>query len=399
MITVAEAENMILGTTKDFGSEVINLDEAMGRVLAEDLLADRDMPAFNRATMDGIAIRYEAIEKGITTFQCKGVQGAGDHPLNIEQLNECVEIMTGSALPPSTDTIIRYEDVSVLNGTASIQSNGFKKAQNVHAKGMDTKQATIVAHKGCVITPGIISMAASVGASRVCVKKLPKVVIITTGNEMVAIDQSPSPYQVRQSNGHTINASLKPFGVQAQLMHIDDDLEITKRTLENCLNNFHVLILTGGISAGRFDFLSPALEAVGVEKHFHKVAQKPGKPFWFGQSKDGVTVFAFPGNPVSCFLCTYRYLLPWLRVSLGLAMQTYKAVVSDDIRPLPSLQYFALVKLHFNENGQLMAKPIEGNGSGDIVSLAEADAFMELPPGKEIQKGQLHTIWPFKDLL
>jgi molybdopterin molybdotransferase len=400
MITVTEAEDIILRTATSCGTELVPLDEATGRVLAEDILADRDIPAFNRVTMDGIAIQFEAIEQGIKTFKRKGTQAAGDEPMNIEHLNECVEIMTGCAVPASTDTIIRYEDLTITNGTASVKTNGFRKAQNIHPRGSDRKQGDVVIGKGRTITPALVNVAASVGAYEVCVKKLPRTVIMSTGNELVAIDTNPSPHQVRQSNNHSIKAALKEYGVHADLLHVHDELELTKQILVECLNKYDVFLITGGVSAGKFDYLPAALEAVGVQKLFHKVAQKPGKPFWFGKATNGAIVFAFPGNPVSTFLCLQRYFIPWLKHSLGLSNQIYKAVLDDELSVTCPLDYFLLVKLQLNEQGQLIAHPIEGNGSGDLVSLAEADAFMELPLGTEgVRKGESYRVWPFKEVL
>jgi molybdopterin molybdotransferase len=400
MITVAQAENIVFGTTKDFGTELLPIDQSTGRVLAEDILADRDIPAFNRVTMDGIAIQYKAIEQGITTFQPKGTQAAGDEPLSIDSLSECVEIMTGCALPPSTDTVIRYEDLALTKGTATVKANGFKRGQNVHACGSDKKQGEIVVAKGRMITPALINVAASVGADRLPVKQLPRTVIISTGNELVDVGDNPSPYQIRQSNNHSISAALKAYGIGTPLLHLHDELAPTKRLLKDCVDKYDVLLLTGGVSAGKFDYLPEALEAVGVQKLFHKVAQKPGKPFWFGKATKGAIVFAFPGNPVSSFLCLQRYFIPWLRRSLGLSNQSYRAVLAGELRVMCSLDYFLLVKLQFNEQAQLMAQPIEGNGSGDLVSLADADAFMELPFGTEnVRKGESYRVWPFKDIL
>jgi molybdopterin molybdotransferase len=400
MIAVAEAENIVLGTATSYGTELIPLDAAIGRVLAEDIIADRDIPAFNRVTMDGIAIQYKAIEQGIKTFQRKGTQAAGDEPLNIHDLNECVEIMTGSVLPHSTDTIIRYEDLVISNDTATIQTDVIKMAQNVHVKGTDKKQGEIVVNKGSIITPAVINVAASVGAFKVRVKKLPRTVIISTGNELVGMEHSPSPYQVRQSNNHSIKAALKEYGVDAHLLHVDDELEKTKQLLEDAVSKYDVLLLTGGVSAGKFDYLPEALQAIGAQKLFHKVAQKPGKPFWFGKSSTGTIVFAFPGNPVSTFLCVQRYFIPWLKRSLEVSNQVYKAVLTDELHVTSSLHYFLLVRLQLNENAQLMAHPVEGNGSGDLVSLAEANAFLELPDGTEnVHKGECYRVWPFQNLL
>jgi molybdopterin molybdotransferase len=399
MITVAEAESIVLNATTDFGSEFVEFDGALGRVLAKDIVADRDIPPYNRVAMDGIAINFNAIEQGIRSFRRKGVQAAGDQPLEIENVNECVEIMTGCALPSSTDTIVRYEDVNIADGMATIETGSIKKAQNVHTKGKDKMQGETLVKAGQIITPAIINSVASVGATKLWVKRLPRVVIISTGNELVAIDQDPSAHQIRQSNNHAIKAVLKSYGLEADLLHIPDAMEWTKRTLEDCLEKYEVLLLSGGVSAGKFDYLPQALEAAGVEKLFYKVAQKPGKPFWFGKVS-GAVVFAFPGNPVSTFLCLHRYMIPWLKASLGLQNKIYKAALEEDVQFSPPLHYFLQVKLQFNEPAQLIARPVAGNGSGDLVSLSVADAFIELPADKEeFREGELFRVWPFKELI
>src|ERR1019366_808959 len=187
MITVAEAEKIILAHTKDYGTELVPFEQALGRVLAEDITADRDLPPCNRVTMDGIAIRYAAFENGTRSFRINAIQAAGEKPKEIEQPDECIEIMTGAALPDTTDTIIRYEDVEIKNGIATLNIETIKKGQNIHCKGKDKKQGETVVQANQVIDATVISMAVSVGKSVLSVKKLPKVVIISTGNELVDV--------------------------------------------------------------------------------------------------------------------------------------------------------------------------------------------------------------------
>ncbi|MEP6951742.1 MAG: molybdopterin molybdotransferase MoeA [Ginsengibacter sp.] len=400
MIRVEEAEKIILAAVKDFGTESIPFEASLGRVLAEDLVADRDLPPFNRATLDGIAINYGSFEKEIRSFHIKATQAAGDIAVDINNSDECIEIMTGAALPPTTDTVIGYEDIRIQNGIAAI-TGAVNKRQGVHTKGKDRKKNEIIATAGQLITPVLINMAASLGKTNLLVKKLPKLVVISSGDELVGVDETPSPYQVRRSSSYMVKSALMHYNVRADMLHIPDDLEITKQKISDCLQNYDIIILSGGISMGKFDYIPQALQELSVNKLFHKVQQRPGKPFWFGAHPNGVLVFALPGNPVSTFLCLSRYVLPWLKASMGLfSGQFAYAILDQEVSFTPSLQYFLQVKLNVNKKGNLMATPFEGNGSGDFANLLDTDAFMELPlEQNNFAKGEVFRIWPFKEIL
>jgi molybdopterin molybdotransferase len=397
MTTVEEAEKIILAQLKDYGTETVSFELALGRVLAENITADRDLPPFNRVTMDGIAIAYKAIEQGITTFKIKATQAAGDEPVVIDTADECIEIMTGAALSPTVDTIIRYEDLEIINGQAKLLIPDIKKGQNIHLKGKDKAKGDIVAAKNQLVTPAIISLAASIGKAGLPVKKLPKVMIISSGDELVDVADTPTDYQIRRSNNYTIKAVLKQHSLNADMLHIPDNAEITQQQIKNCLQNYDVILLSGGISMGKFDYIPQALEDLQVQKLFHKVEQRPGKPFWFGRHNNGVLVFAFPGNPVATFMCLHRYFLLWLNATLDLPEKPpVYAVLDKDFTFMPRLKYFLQVKLNFNEKASLMAKPIEGNGSGDFANLADTDAFMELPLERnEFKQGEVHKVIKF----
>ncbi len=397
MITVEEAEKIISAQVTDFGAEIIPFELSLGRVLAENIKADRDLPPFNRVTMDGIAINYSAIENGISTFRIKGTQAAGDPPIEVEDLNECIEIMTGAMLPGFTNTVIRYEDLELRAGLATLITNGIKQGQYVHYKGNDKKQGDIVASIGQVITPAIISLVASVGELELRVKKMPRVMVLSSGDELIEVNQLPTPYQIRRSNNYTVKAVLQQQGLEAAMMHLPDDADIIKKQLQNYLQNYDVILLSGGISMGKFDYIPQALQELGVNQLFYKVQQRPGKPFWFGRHSNGCLVFAFPGNPIATFMCLHRYFLPWLRASLGQKIRPeLKAILSRNISFLPPLKYFLQVKLNFNEHCQLMATPVEGNGSGDFANLADTDAFIELPLERnEFESGEIFKVWKF----
>lgn len=396
MITVEEAEKIIQSRVKDFGIEEISFENCLGRVLAKDIIADRDLPPFNRVTMDGIAINFSSFEKGNRKFKIAGTQAAGDESLEIDNPGECIEIMTGAALPKSTDTVIRYEDMVIENNFATISSAQVVKGQSVHFRGTDKKQNEVVAHPNKLITPATIGMAASVGLKMLPVKKLPKVIIISSGDELVDVEETPGPFQIRRSNNYMVRAALQKHFLKADLKHIPDDPAKTVKLISQCLEEYDVIILSGGISMGKFDFIPQALELASVKKLFHKVQQRPGKPFWFGEHKNNTLVFAFPGNPVSTFMCLHRYFLTWLKASLGLPYTHEFAFLNEDFSFTPKLKYFLQVQLK-NENGKLLATPFEGNGSGDFSNLIDAQAFIELPAEQNnFTKGEVFRIWPFE---
>ncbi|MDB5026037.1 MAG: molybdopterin molybdotransferase MoeA [Mucilaginibacter sp.] len=400
MTTVEQAEELIQAQVQDYGTESIPFESALGRSLAEDISADRDLPPFNRVTMDGIAVCYQSVEKGILSFRIKATQAAGDIPVDINQTEECIEIMTGAALPASLDTVIRYEDIDIKDNTAKLLVSDVKRGQNLHLKGTDKKKDEVMAAKGQLITPAIISLAASVGKVELLVKKMPRVVIISSGDELVNVNEQPSPVQIRKSNSYTIKAVLHQNAAKADLLHIPDDLRATREKIGYCLENYDVILMTGGISMGKFDYIPKALDEMNVKTVFHKVSQRPGKPFWFGRHDNGVLVFAFPGNPVATFMCLHRYFLPWLSAGQELnGKSPVYAILDQDLIFKPALQYFLQVKLEFNDRAQILAKPIPGNGSGDFANLADTDAFMELPmQGDEFKKGEVFRIWPFNCL-
>jgi molybdopterin molybdotransferase len=190
---------------------------------------------------------------------------------------------------------------------------------------------------------------------------------------------------------------LKQFAVDAAILHLADDPDVIDRELQRCLDAYDIILLSGGVSMGKFDFVPSSLEKLQVKKLFHKVGQRPGKPFWFGVNENSSLVFAFPGNPVSTFMCFHRYFLPWLKTSWQLNIKPNYAILNEDFTFKPALQYFLQVKLTIDKNGHWLATPVEGNGSGDFANLLSADAFLELPlETTDFYKGTVFPVWPFK---
>lgn len=396
MITVQDALAIILQNKGYYRNEKVALQNTIGRVLKEDLYADRDMPPYNRVTMDGIGITHAAFASGQKVFKIEGVAAAGAPEITLVDKGRCVEVMTGAILPKQVDSIIRYEDLNIDNGHAEIMVNKVIKGQNIHTKGEDRKQGSLVVPVNTQLSPAEIGVAATVGKTHIDVARLPKTIIISTGDELVEIDEKPLPHQIRKSNVHRIKAMLSQYLINADTHHLADDLEAIKEQMAKIVAEYEVVILSGGVSKGKFDFLPEALEAIGVAKLFHKIKQRPGKPFWFGKANNakGTIVFALPGNPVSSFLCSQRYFLPWLRASLGLPEQQLpNAKLTEDYLFKPDLTYFLQVKITYDKEGRIWAQPVTGNGSGDLANLVEAEAFLQLPMGQDIfRKGSVHPL-------
>ena len=396
MITVEEAERIILDTARDYGTETLMYQYSQGRILAEEITADRDLPPCNRVTMDGIAISFESYLQGCRTFKVAAMQLAGEEPVSINGSEECIEIMTGSALHDSLDTIIPYEAIDLVNGMATLTEIKIVKNQNIHKKGGDKKAGEKIVEIDKIITPQIVSVAASVGKVFLLVKKLPRVIIISTGNEIIEPEAIPLPFQYRSSNAHLIQTVLHQNHISTDILHLQDEANSLEHHIKNSLDNYDVIITSGGVSMGSTDLLPKILLECGVAELFHKVQQRPGKPLWFGRHKRGAIVFAMPGNPLSVSTCVYRYFLPWLRKCLGVLSSQVYAALSEDVIFQPQLTWFLQVKLQITEKATLIAMPVTNNGSGDFSSMTGADGMMQLPAKQTtFKKGEIFPVWWF----
>lgn len=379
MISFKEAFDKVYAQTLELGTEHAPLLESTGRILAEPILADRDFPPFNRATKDGIALQYNAIANGNTRFQIEGVASAGMAQQELTNANACLEVMTGAVVPKNTNTVIMYEHLTLEGGFATLNKE-VSDGQNIHYQGSDAKKGVMLLEANVKISPAEIGVMASVGQSQVLVKRFPKVCAIATGNELVDMDTVPEAHQIRKSNSITLQAALAQSGMEATSIHLLDDIQSIETGLTTALRENDVLLLSGGVSKGKFDFIPDVMDALGVEKVFHRVAQRPGKPFWFGIHKELKTViFSFPGNPVSTFANYHLYFLPWLYASWGIPYPQYFVRLKNSIQINPPLTRFIQATTHWEE-GVLYAATVTENGSGDLTSLAKADGFICLEP-------------------
>ena len=391
MISVEQALETVLNSTQDFGVEKVPFIKSVGRILKEEIVADRDFPPFNRVSMDGIAIDYNAFKNGQRSFKIEGIQAAGSSQISLKNNKNCIEVMTGAVLPINTNVVIRYEDLEIENGVAKINIDEVKDNQNIHSKGKDRKAGDVLIYKNKIISAAEIGVFATVGKSLVKVAKQPRVMIISTGDELVAVSETPEAHQIRRSNVFTLVSLLERLNISSETDHITDDKPVLKQKIETYLQEYDVLLFSGAVSKGKFDFLPEVFDELSVEKLFHKITQRPGKPFWFGQT-DNCKIFAFPGNPISTFVNCLVYFYPWYYKSVGVNLKEETAILTDDVFFKPNLTYFLQVKLSYRF-GHLIATPINGNGSGDLASLVNADAFIQLPNDKvEFKKGDNYPI-------
>jgi molybdopterin molybdotransferase len=395
MISVAQALQTVLNSFQDFGVEEIPFIKSVGRILKEEIVADRDFPPFNRVSMDGIAIDFQQFRNGQRVFKVEGIQAAGSEQISLQDAESCIEVMTGAVLPNNANTVIRYEDITIENGVATINTNAVNNGQNIHNKAKDGRFDDILIYQNTKISAAEIGVLATVGKSFVKVARQPKVMIVSTGDELVGVDEIPLEHQIRRSNVFTLVSLLERLNIPSETAHITDDKPILKSKIEGYLQEYDVLLFSGAVSKGKYDFLPEVFEELDVEKLFHKVAQRPGKPFFYGQTNT-CSVFGFPGNPISTFVNCLAYFYPWYYKSVGIETNQETAVLGEDVSFKPSLTYFLQVKLE-SENGKLVAFPITGNGSGDLASLVNTDAFIQLPSDKmEFKKGEAFPILKYR---
>lgn len=396
MVSVEEASSIVFSHLFEPRLETVAFSEAVDKVLAETIVADRDFPPFDRVSMDGIAISFMEWEAGRRIFSVQDIQAAGMKQKSLGDRQRCFEVMTGAILPKGADTVIPYEDIEINDGSATILIEKVRLGQNVHNQGQDAKALSVLLEPGILLSPAEIALLAAVGKSNVQVFAYPSTAIVSSGDELVAVQDTPDPHQIRRSNTFAIQSAMKTLGWEGTVWHLPDNREQMLDTMKLITASFDIIILSGGVSKGRFDFVPEVLEEVGVTKLFHRVNQRPAKPFWFGVSKKGTIVFALPGNPVSTFMCFYRYIKPWLFRSVGVKNNTMKAVLAKDFSFAGSLVYFLQVSVQ-NENGMLMAYPVEGGGSGDFANLKNVDGFLELPSHKEkFLTGEVFPYIPFR---
>ena len=401
MIDVKEATNTILANVPVLPAETCPLGQAHNRTLRQPILADRDLPPFDRIMMDGIALHspmLEDLDKTEVRLPILGLQAAGSPVQTLPKPDGCIEVATGATLPQCTDTILPVEDIEHHGDQVLIPAGTpYTPGKYIHKQASDHPAGTTLLHPGTLLAPKEIAVVASSGCATVEVSALPSVALVSTGDELVPVDQNPLPHQIRQSNAHTLAAAIlsRSLGTP-HLHHIQDEPDELEKHIYQLLGQHDVLVLSGGVSKGKKDFLPQVLEKLGVQKLLHWVAQRPGKPLWFGKARDGTPVFGLPGNPLSTLTCFHRYLLPALEAMSG------RTPAHRLLLPLakkfgfpPPLTCFLPVALTHSAAGT-QAIPAPAHNSGDYSGILRTHGFIEIPAGTtEAQPGEAFPFIPW----
>lgn len=390
-----KALEITLAQTFDWGEEKVPLAEAGNRILAEPLLTDRPQPPYDRVTMDGIAIDHAAYAAGQREFPIAGIVAAGAQPLNLQNPASCLEVMTGAVRPPGSTTIIRYEDLE-REGEAFRLPEGVEDGKNIHRMGSDAALGAVLQTPGAVIGGSAINLLAGCGYAEVLVKCLPRVAVVATGDELVGVGETPLPHQIRMSNVFHLRHQLSLAGIKAEAHHLPDDVEALKPAIKKLLATKDLLIFSGGVSKGKYDFLPEVLAELGVKQLLHRVAQRPGKPIWVGRTETAM-VFGLPGNPVSSLVGMLAHVGPFLRKNLGLEARKELRVLGAELVFKPDLTLFQVC--HVDPVDQ-RAYPVTNGGSGDAASMLRGNGVLVLPRGKdEFGPGEVFDFIPFDGLL
>lgn len=353
-------------------TETVTLRDSLGRILREALVADRPFPPFDRVTMDGIACKFD----GRQEYVLHGLHAAGSPLPEALPEGSCWQIMTGAALPPDCDTVVPYEEAEINDTQARLTSDA-KPGIFIHRKGSDAQPGDVLVESGTRIRPAHLGLAASIGAVAMAVARQPRITILTTGDELVLPEDQPQAHQLRQSNGLTLKAAIHEWGpAKISLLHLADDLEATTTGLQRAMESSDLVIVSGGISKGRKDFVLPAMQSLVGDPLFHGVLQRPGKPlaFWPG-------VAALPGNPNSTLTTFHRYLVPLLNTMSG-TPQKHTAMLpfETEITRHPRLTVF--IPCVISREGKL--RSLIPQNSGDFVTPLPATGFAEVPPGTNL---------------
>jgi molybdopterin molybdotransferase len=367
-------------------AELRPLEQCIGQTLRQDVYAERDNPPFDRVCMDGIAIDSAAFARGVRRYSIEASQPAGSPAVTLSDPANAIEVMTGAILPRGTDCVIPLEEYDLSAGGVSlkgeIRGNPYR---NVQRRGEDSHPGVPMLKSGVRLGGPEIGVAASAGLPALLVTRQPRLMVISTGDELIEPGRPIAEHQVRRSNAYAVVAELRARELeQVGNDHIADNEAQLREHLTRHLAERDMLIVSGGISKGKFDLVPKVLRDLGVEEVFQQVAQRPGMPMWFGVGRGGQLVFGLPGNPVSTLICLVRYVVP--------AIAAVMASPRTPPEPIPlaapakfyrMMTYFVPVAVQHDAGGNVAALPRPPNGPGDFLALAGTDGFIELPPRPE----------------
>ncbi len=393
-LTVAAAQRCVIEAMKQLGAESVPLQQALGRVLAEDVQANRDQPPYDVSAMDGFAIRSADVANVPTVLEVIEDIKAGDMPTKVVGAGQCARIMTGAPVPQGADAVIRVEDTQALSDGRVRIDVSVKTRNDIRDRGENMRTGEVVLQAGTTITPGVVGMLAMVKAAQVSVYRQPRVAILSTGDELEGLSDPFDANKIPDANSYALMAQVQALGIAPVLLGIArDEPTHLKEMLQRGLQ-FDVLLVSGGTSVGVHDYVRPTLEALGVQMKFWRVQMKPGHPMAFGVAPL-TWVFGIPGNPVSSMVCFEEFIGPALRCIMGHHKHfrtTVTAKLSRDVKHKHIRTEFVRVMLR-KEAGALVATPTGDQGSGILRSMAMAEGLMVVPAeSKGIAAGEQVTV-------
>ena len=386
MIPVSEAIRIVRERTSTLQTELVELADARGRVLAQDIVADSDLPPFDRSQMDGYAVRAGDVQTLPTRLKIVGESAAGRGWHHETKSGEAVRIMTGAPVPAGADSVQQVELTRELHETAEVEIlQAVALGRSIVERGSEIKAGERVLAAGEQITAAMMAVLASFGYAQVKVGRRPTVAVLATGSELVSIDQKPGQDQIRDSNNFTIGAYAELAGAIVERLPLaSDDTSLLKQQITDAAERSDIVVTSGGVSVGAYDFTKPALKELGAEIFFERVALRPGKPTVFARLPGGTLFFGLPGNPVSVSV-TFNL---FARTAM-LAMQGAKnpelpqdwAVLTRSVKGAVERESYLPAQLSTTEAGLLTAEPLKWSGSSDFVGFVRATSLIIVPQG------------------
>lgn len=393
MIPISEAIKIIKSEIFTLDSETIDLENSVGRILAENIEADMDLPPFNRSQMDGFAVKTKDAKNAPVRLKIIGESVAGKGFDGKLKAGEAVRIMTGARVPDGADAVQKVELTRENDGFIEILETA-KPQQNINAFASEIKKGKKIFEKGEIINEQMIAAIASFGYAKLKVFKKPKIAVFSTGSEIVEISETPRKDQIRNSNSIMLKIFAGKFADAEVFPIVGDNIESLRTAFENASENFDVLITTGGVSVGDYDFTKPVLREIGAEIFFEKVSLKPGKPTVFAR-KANCLIFGLPGNPVSAavtFFLFVRTALLKMQSAKDVQLKRGFAVVSGKIKATKERDCFLPVSVETDAQGKLIIKSLQFSGSSNFIAFSRANALVFVPQNTNLEIGDIAEI-------
>lgn len=393
MISISEALKIIERETFALASETIDLEKSVRRVLAQNIKADMDLPPFDRSQMDGFAVQSNDVRNVPARLKIIGESIAGKGFDGKITSGEAVRIMTGARLPDGADAVQKVELTRENDGCVEVLESA-KSGQHLNLFASEIKTGARIFGAGEVITEQMIAAIASFGYAKIKVYQRPKIAILATGSEIVGIPEKPQRDQIRNSNSIMLKVFADRCGDAKILSPVKDDVESLTAAIADALDNFDVLITTGGVSVGDYDFTKPVLRTLGAEIFFEKIRLKPGKPTVFAKRGECL-IFGLPGNPVSSAVTFYllaRTAILWMQSAKNAELSKGFALVADKIKAAKERDSVLPASVVSNEKGELLIESLRFNGSSNFIAFARANALIFVPQGENLAAGAVAEI-------